>query len=422
MNWIAILIIVFIIAELVLTALADYLNHQSMRPNLPPEFQDSYDPARYKKAIQYQKVNTRFGWIATLTSCALLAAMWFGRGFALLDHWLQSWQLPPVLTGLFFIGALGLLMSLVSMPFAIYRTFVIEERFGFNRTTWTTFVTDRIKGLAIALLLGTPLLAGVLLFFEHAGTFAWIFCWLASILYMLFVQYIAPAWIMPLFNKFRPLESGDLLGAIVAYARSIQFPLKNVFVMDGSRRSAKTNAFFTGFGRNKRIVLFDTLIDRHSQAELLAVLAHEMGHYRKKHIFMSLAAGFAQTGLMFFLLSLLIQYPGLSDAFFVQTPSNHTGLVFFTFLYAPIRFFTGLLMRMLSRRNEYAADRFAVETTGDSRALVDALKKLSVQNLSNLLPHRFYVYLNHSHPPVLDRIRAISGRQVDRAPDMQPSN
>jgi STE24 endopeptidase len=210
------------------------------------------------------------------------------------------------------------------------------------------------------------------------------------------------------FNKFIPLEKGALREAILSYARSIRFPLKNVFVMDGSRRSSKSNAFFTGFGRSKRIVLFDTLVKNHPVSELVAVLAHEMGHYRKKHIVWSLTAGILQAGVMFFLLSLMIKAPGLYEAFFVQTPSIHTGLVFFALLYSPVEVFTGVLVRMLSRRNEYQADRFAVETTGDPVSMIGALKKLSVQNLTNLLPHRLYVYLNFSHPPVLDRIRAIA--------------
>lgn len=412
MNWISIVIIVAITGELLIGALADYLNRKSMRPELPAEFVGWYDPQRYRKAQQYQLVNTRFSRMTALASYTLLLVMWFGRGFSLLDQWVRSWDLAPMPAGLLFIGTLGLLISLVSLPFRIYRTFIIEERFGFNRTTWTTFIADRVKGLLLAVLLGTPLLAGVLLFFEHAGAMAWLYCWLAAALYMLIVQFAAPAWIMPLFNKFTPLEQGELREAILSYARSIRFPLKNVFVMDGSRRSAKSNAFFSGFGRNKRIVLFDTLVKNHSSAELVAVLAHEMGHYRKKHIVLSLTAGILQTGLMLYLLSLLMDTPGLYEAFFVDTPSIYSGLVFFTLLYSPVTFFTGIITRVLSRRYEYQADRFAVDTTGDPRSMIDALKKLSVQNLTNLLPHRLYVVLNYSHPPVLDRIRVIAGVQA----------
>jgi STE24 endopeptidase len=237
---------------------------------------------------------------------------------------------------------------------------------------------------------------------------AWWYCWLGVTLYMLVVQFIAPTWIMPLFNKFTPLEEGELKSAILSYASAIDFPLENVYMMDGSRRSTKSNAFFTGFGKHKRIVLFDTLIRQHSVKELVAVLAHEMGHYKKKHIRQGIILGILQTGLMLFLLSRFISYPGLFDAFYMQHISVYAGLIFFAMLYAPIDFFVGLFLQVLSRRNETNADRFAAETTGDPGSMVDALKKLSVHNLSNLTPHPFYVFLNYSHPPVLKRIQALS--------------
>jgi STE24 endopeptidase len=213
---------------------------------------------------------------------------------------------------------------------------------------------------------------------------------------------------MPLFNKFTPLESGELKSAILSYANSIKFPLENVYVMDGSRRSSKSNAFFTGFGKHKRIALFDTLIKQHTTNELLAVLAHEMGHYKKKHIMLSIILGILQTGLMLFLLSFFISYQGLFDAFYMDYTSVYAGLIFFAMLYSPLDFFIGMLMQMFSRRNETQADRFAVETTGDPQAMADALKKLSAHNLTNLTPHPFYVFLNYSHPPVLQRINDIS--------------
>jgi STE24 endopeptidase len=287
---------------------------------------------------------------------------------------------------------------------------VIEERFGFNQTTWTTFVTDLAKGLLLAILLGAPLLAGILAFFEHAGTNAWWYCWIAVTIYMLGVQFIAPTWIMPLFNKFTPLEPGELKSAILSYADSINFSIDNVYVMDGSRRSSKSNAFFTGFGKHRRIVLFDTLIKRHTTGELLAVLAHEMGHYKKKHILQTMVLGILQMGIMLYLLSIFISYQRLFDAFFMPQKSVYAGLIFFAMLYSPLDFFIGLFMQMLSRRNETVADRFSVETTHDPQSMVAALKKLSVHNLTNLMPHPLYVFLNYSHPPVLQRIRALHGK------------
>jgi STE24 endopeptidase len=269
-----------------------------------------------------------------------------------------------------------------------------------------------LKGVLLAILLGTPLLAAILAFFEYAGPHAWWYCWIGVTLYMLMVQFIAPAWIMPLFNKFTPLEEGELKSAILAYASNIQFPLENVYQMDGSRRSTKSNAFFTGFGKHKRIVLFDTLIKQHTIRELVAILAHEMGHYKKKHVRQALVWGILQTGLMLFLLGQFISYRGLFDAFYMSQQSVYAGMLFFAMLYAPIDFFTGILMQMRSRKNEIAADQFAAKTTKDPASMVTALKKLSVHNLSNLTPHPFYVFLNYSHPPVLQRIHLLSNPAI----------
>jgi STE24 endopeptidase len=308
------------------------------------------------------------------------------------------------------MATLMLFKATLSLPFSIYQTFVIEERFGFNQTTWSTYILDRLKGLLLAVLLGAPLLSAVLAFFEYAGANAWWLCWAAVTLYMLGIQFIAPTWIMPLFNKFTPLETGELKSAILSYADSIKFPIENVYVMDGSKRSRKSNAFFTGFGAHRRIVLFDTLIKQHTTGELVAILAHEMGHYKKRHIIESLIFGILQMGLMLYLLSLFVSFPGLFEAFYMSQPSVYAGLIFFAMLYSPLGFFVGLFLQKRSRTNETAADRFSVQTTHDPQSMVDALKKLSVHNLSNLLPHPFYVFLNYSHPPVLQRIEAILAR------------
>ncbi|MGD8270441.1 MAG: M48 family metallopeptidase, partial [Desulfobacterales bacterium] len=392
-----------------------YMNLKMLQPDLPQEFQGLYDEARYRRSQAYLKVNTRFGWFVSSINLLLLLVFWFGGGFPLLDKWVRSWYLGPVPSGMAFIGILSLLAGIVSLPFSIYATFVIEEQFGFNQTTWSTFIKDKLKALALALLLGAPLMAGVLAFFEYAGSGAWLYCWIVVTLYMLVVQFVAPTWIMPLFNRFSPLEDGPLKQTIFSYARSIDFPLDNIYVMDGSRRSSKSNAFFTGFGRHKRIVLFDTLIERHSVEELVAVLAHEMGHYKKNHILKSFLLGVAQSGLMFFLLSFFISEPALFEAFYMQQPSVYAGLVFFALLYAPLDFLTGILMQLFSRKNEFEADRFAADTTSEPNAIATALRKLAVHNLTNLTPHPFYVFLNYSHPPVLQRLRAITNRVAQRA-------
>lgn len=409
MNTIALIILLAIIFDFILHGIADYLNLIMLRSDLPQPFQGVYDPDRYRKSQQYLKVNTRFGWISGTFSVSLMLIFWFGNGFPLLDEWVRSFNYGPVITGLAYMGILISVKSLLSIPFSIYSTFVIEERFGFNQTTWSTFVLDLAKGVLLAILIGTPLLAGILLFFEYAGTHAWWYCWIAVTLYMLGVQFIAPTWIMPLFNKFSPLEEGELKSSILSYAGSINFPIENVYLMDGSRRSSKSNAFFTGFGKHRRIVLFDTLIKQHTSGELLAILAHEMGHYKKKHILQSMILGIVQMGIMLYLLSLFISYQGLFDAFYMPQKSVYAGLIFFGMLYSPLGFFIDIFMQMLSRKNEIAADRFSVETTQDPQSMVEALKKLSVNNLSNLLPHPLYVFLNYSHPPVLQRIEGIQG-------------
>ena len=408
MNFIAIIILCTIGVDFILNLAADRLNLKHLRGELPEAFEGIYDPERYRKSQQYLRVNTQFGWITSTFNLCLILVFWFAEGFPLLDQWVRSFELGPVLTGLIYTGILMLFKAVLSLPFSLYATFVIEERFGFNTTTWKTYLMDLIKGLMLALLLGTPLLAAMLAFFQYAGPNAWWYCWIGVTLYMLVVQFIAPTWIMPLFNKFTPLKEGELKSSILSYANSINFPLENVYQMDGSRRSTKSNAFFTGFGKHKRIVLFDTLIKQHSVNELVAVLAHEMGHYKKKHIRQSLILGILQTGLMLFLLSHFIAYQGLFNAFYMLQQSVYAGMIFFAMLYAPIDFFVGIFMQVLSRKNETAADQFAAETTKDPLSMVDALKKLSVHNLSNLTPHPFYVFLNYSHPPVLKRIESLS--------------
>jgi STE24 endopeptidase len=407
MNTIAVIILLAILLDFLLNGLADCLNLKMLRNEVPEPFEGLYDPDRYRKSQQYLKANTRFGWITAGFEVIVMLGFWFGKGFPLLDQWVRSLDLGPVVSGLIYMGILILFKGLLSLPFSVYATFVIEERFGFNQTTWTTFLLDLAKGVLLAVLLGVPLLAGVLAFFEYAGIYAWWLCWIAVTLYMLGVQFIAPTWIMPLFNKFTPLDDGELKSAILAYAGSIHFPIENVYVMDGSRRSRKSNAFFTGFGRHRRIVLFDTLIKQHTTAELLAVLAHEMGHYKKKHIFQGLALGILQMGIMLYLLSIFVSYQGLFDAFYMPQKSVYAGMIFFGMLYSPLGFFIGLFMQALSRKNETEADRFSAETTRDPAAMAAALKKLSVHNLTNLLPHPLYVFLNYSHPPVLERIRAL---------------
>jgi STE24 endopeptidase len=374
---------------------------------LPGEFEGTYDAEAYENSQKYTQVYTRFGFLTGSISLIITLIFWFAGGFNYLDNIVRAWDLGAIGTGLIYIAILIVARSILSLPFSLYTTFVIEERFGFNKTTLKTFFLDMLKGLFLGILLGGPLLAGLLYFFQMAGNIAWIYAWAVTTVFTLIVQFIAPTWIMPLFNKFTPLEDGELKDEILSYAEKVKFPLKGIFVMDGSKRSKKSNAFFTGFGKNKRIVLFDTLIENHTVDELVSVLAHEVGHYKKKHILKSMIISILHMGFMFYLLSLFLSQKGLFDAFYMDMMSVYAGLIFFGMLYTPIEMILSVIMQIFSRKNEYEADRFAAETTNESENMISALKKLSRDNLSNLTPHPFYVFLNYSHPPVLKRIEAI---------------
>ena len=407
MNIFAYIILAALLIDFILDIIIDILNLKALREELPSEFEGIYDAEIYRKSQEYTRVNTKFGFITGAFGLAVTLVFWFAGGFNYLDQIVRGWGWHPIWNGLAYVGILISFKTVISIPFNIYGTFVIEERFGFNKTTPKTFITDMMKGLALGVALGGPLFAGLLAFFQYAGSFAWLYCWIATTVFSLIVQFIAPTWIMPLFNKFTPIEDGELKDTILSYAEKVKFSLKGVFIMDGSRRSSKSNAFFTGFGKNKRIALFDTLISKHTTSELLAVLAHEIGHYKKKHIIQGMIIGIIHTGVMFFLLSLFISNKGLFDAFFMQDISIYAGFLFFGMLYAPIEMVLSVFMHVRSRKNEYQADRFAVETTGESLPMIDALKKLSKDNLSNLTPHPLNVFFNYSHPPVLQRIKAI---------------
>jgi STE24 endopeptidase len=366
-----------------------------------------YDAERYARSQEYTRVRTRFSFWPQALDLAVFLAFWFAGGFAWLDGWTRGLGLGPVATGLVFIGVLLVAKAGLDLPFRYYSTFVIEERFGFNKSTRATFWADAAKGLVLAVVLGGPLLAAILWFFERAGAAAWLWCWGATAVFTLFVQFVAPTWIFPLFNRFEPLEEGELREKLLAYARRVSFPLEGLFKIDGSRRSTKANAFFTGFGRRKRVALFDTLIAKHPTDELVAVVAHEIGHYKRGHIVKGLVLSVLHAGLLFWLLSVFLAHEGLFAAFGVAEPSVHAGLVFFGLLYTPIELVLALALQAFSRRNEYEADAYARETTGEPERLVSALQRLSADNLANLTPHPLYVALHHSHPPLVERVRAL---------------
>ena len=407
MNVFGIVILISLLLEFILELTGNLLNLRSLKLEVPAVLQDVYKPEEYRKSQEYLRVKTKFGILSSSFNLAVLLAFWFLRGFNRLDVVVRSWNLNQIESGLLYIGILVLAYSLLELPFSIYGTFVIEQRFGFNKTTGRLFVTDMVKNLLLGAVFGGALLAGVLAFFQYAGNYAWLYCWAGVVIFSLAVQFLAPTLIMPLFNKFTPMETGELREAILKYADSVNFPLKNVFVMDGSKRSAKLNAFFTGFGRNKRIALFDTLVAQYSIPEIVGVLAHEVGHYKKKHVLQGMTISIVQTGVIFFILSLFIKSPGLYKAFYMENISIYSGLLFFILLYTPLQLVLSIVFQVVSRKNEYEADLFAAETIDKPQTMITALKKLSSKNLSNLTPHPFYVFLNYSHPPLLERITAI---------------
>jgi STE24 endopeptidase len=407
MNIYSVVILVALVANFVVELWANWLNLRSLNLSVPPELESLYKPDDYLKSQNYIRETTRISLIKSSLTLGLLLTFWFLGGFNYLDKLVRSLSFSEIPNGLLYVGSLLLVYSLLMLPINFYETFGIEQRFGFNKTTRRTFILDLAKGAVLAVVVGGFLLAGVLALFGNLGSLAWLYCWVAVVVFSLIMQYVAPNLIMPLFNKFKPLDQGELREAIEAYTRSVGFPVNNITVMDGSRRSSKSNAFFTGFGRNKRTALFDTLIANHSVPELVAVLAHEVGHYKKKHIVQSTLISIIHTGLLFFILSLVIKSGGLFQAFYVDQQSVYTGLLFFGLLYTPIELVFSLLMNVLSRWHESEADRFAAETVADPKVMVEALKKLSKTNLSNLTPPPFYVFLNYSHPPLLARIREI---------------
>lgn len=408
MNLYGIVILAALLAAYALRLVAGVLNVRHLPDEPPPELADIVDGHEYRRSREYTRERTRFGLARAGFELAVLLAFWLAGGFAALDRWVAGAGWGETWTGLAFIGTLLLGQTLLGVPWDAWSTFVIEERFGFNRTTPRTFVVDRFKGAGLAVVLGGPLLAAVLWFFRETGPMAWVWAWALVTAFGLTLQYVGPRYLMPIFNDFWRLEDDELREAILRYADRVDFSIDELFVMDASRRSGKTNALFAGLGRNRRVILFDTLVERHTVAEILAVVAHEVGHYKLRHVPRRIALGVVHTGLLFLLLWVFLQAEGLYQAFFVDRTAVHLGLVFFSVLYAPVDLLLSVPLNALSRRHERQADRFAAATTGRPAALADALKKLATDNLADLTPHPFLVALDYSHPPVTERVEALA--------------
>ena len=407
MNIYLLIILSALIGEFLLRTLVRVLNLKALDPGLPNEFQGYYDEEKYARSQEYTRVNTRFAFFTTSFDLIVILVFILFGGFNFVDQIIRGFGLSTLPSGLAFFGILFFASDLISTPFSLYQNFVIEEDFGFNKMTLKTFILDKLKGYLLTLALGGVFLTAILFFFEKTGEYGWLYAWGIIGLFMILIQPLFTLVIAPMFNKFTPLEKGELRTAIENYAQKVGFPLSRIDVMDGSKRSAKSNAYFSGFGKQKRIALFDTLLEKHSNDEMVAILAHEVGHYKKHHIKVGILISILHTGLLFWLLSIFIDNPGLFEAFQMREISVYGGLTFFMILYSPVELVLSVIMNAVSRRNEFQADAYSARTTEKSEHLISGLKNLSVSNLGNLTPHSLSVLLDHSHPPVLERITAL---------------
>ena len=400
------ILIAIIIISFIVDKILDTLNAKHFDDKIPEKLADVYDDEAYKKSQAYKKTNAKFSNITGTFSLILTLGFFWFEGFAYLDEVTRSITNHPILVALIFFGVIMLGLDILTTPFSYYRTFVIEEKFGFNKATKTTFWLDKLKGWVMTIILGGGVLSLIIWFYVFAGANFWIYAWILVAVFSLFMNMFYAKLIVPLFNKQTPLEDGELKFAIEKYAKKVGFTINNIFVIDGSKRSTKANAYFSGFGAQKRITLYDTLINDLETEEIVAVLAHEVGHYKKKHIIFNLTASILLTGVTLYVLSFFVNSPILSEALGVDTPSFHIGLIAFGILYSPISEVTGLFMNYMSRKFEYQADNFAKETYA-ANSLITSLKKLSKNSLSNLTPHPAYVFVHYSHPTLLKRIENL---------------
>lgn len=397
------ILIGIIILKFLFDTFINALNSKHFNDAIPIELEGVYNEEDYLKSQEYKKVNYRFSLLTSLFTIIITISFFVFDGFVIVDNLAKSFSENTILATLIFFGIIVFASDILSLPFSYYKTFIIEEKFGFNKTSKKTFITDKIKGWLMMLLFGGGILALITWFYQITTTSFWLYTWALISVFTIFINLFYSKLIVPLFNKQTLLEEGELKTAIENFAKKIGFKLDNIFVIDGSKRSTKANAYFSGFGSQKRIILFDTLINDLETDEIVAVLAHEVGHYKRKHIIYNLLLSIILTGVTFFILSLLIGNVTLSQALGVETASFHIGLVAFAILYSPISEITSLLMNALSRKFEYQADNYAKENFG-AEALISSLKKLSKNSLSNLTPHHLYVKIHYSHPTLFQRI------------------
>lgn len=400
------LILFLLVVEFIFDFWMDRLNFKSYFFPIPDELKDVYDSDTLQKQKMYHMEHLKLSRKQEVLFFFLSFSFIAFKGLGWFDSFLRSYIQNEFIVTLTFFSFFGMIYFLLSLPFSYYETFVIEEKYEFNTSTKKTFWLDLVKSIVLTLILGLPLLWAIFTFYQKAGSFFWLYAWAIVVLFSLFITFFYSKIIVPLFNKQTPLPEGELKNAIFDFCKKVKFPLKEVYILDASKRSKKANAYFTGFGKNKRIVLFDTLIEQMNTDEIVAVLAHEIGHFKKRHIIKSMFMGFIQTGFLLFTLSIFINHPILNKGLGAETPSFHIGIIAFGLLFSPISSIISIFFNYFSRKNEKEADLFAKNHLQAS-GLISALKKLSSQNYSHLTPHPIIVKLTYSHPPLIDRIKLL---------------
>ena len=400
------ILLVIITADFALERVLSFLNLKSAKKPVPKELEGIYDEERYVQSQAYQQDVSRFStFSATFSFAFLFLALYLGW-FGLLDEWVRTFSPLDLVSPLIFFGVLYVISDLINIPFSLYRNFVIEAKYGFNKMTAKIFILDKIKGYILTIIFG-GLLLGTLIYLVNAiGSNFWYYFWAVMTAFVLFANFFYTSLILPLFNKLTPMEDGELKSSIQSYCDQVKFPLQNIFIMDGSKRSSKGNAFFSGLGKRKKVVLFDTLVEKHTVEELTSVFAHEVGHFKKKHILFSTIFSIGLMGLMLFLFSRMAYSAEVSWAMGGQTSALHLNLLAFGILYTPISTLFGIIGNIISRKNEFEADAYAKETY-EGEPLVTSLKKMSADHLTNLTPHPVYVFVHYSHPPLKERVSAL---------------
>ena len=410
------IIISLVVFNYLFSNILDYINHKNWKDDIPDELVGFYDQEKYEKAKLYALTRNKTGLLSGSVSFLFIISLLVFNGYGYIDHLINPNILDSfmplkintsfVQSGLFFL-ILFFLNQLISIPFSYYNTFVIEEKYGFNRTSKFTFFIDIIKSSVLTIIIGGVLLFIALYLYDNLTEGYWLTLWVGLSSLMILVNMFYADLIVPIFNKLTPLDEGELRKKIESYSKGVGYLLKNIYVIDGSKRSTKANAFFSGLGPRKTIALYDTLIEKHTEDELVAVLAHEVGHYKKKHIFSSLVMSIIQIGILTFFLEICLNLPEISIALGGSVSSFHLGLIGFSIIFSPISLLSSILMNYISRKNEFEADAFAKETF-NGKDLSLALKKLSVDSLSNIYPHPLYVFFHYSHPPLIQRLKALN--------------